>query len=290
MATLTFMAIDVFNKKRYTLWAIASLIFLGAVVFLYSSKNRDSLKPLFPLAPSPQSPSTRSSGAVYPAQILNLGNWKLTLPITIANDSDVPKDIFQPELASFEMSPWFNSSSDKKGVVFRAPVNAPTTANSDYPRTELREMADGGKEEAVWPSTSGTHTLFLDQAITAVPENKPDVVAGQIHGDDDDLIVIRLEDKKLFVARSRSNLATLDENYVLGKRFTIKFVASGGEIAVYYNGRAAPVYILEKEVKEAYFKAGVYTQSNCETEESPALCTADNYGEVVIYKVEVTHE
>ncbi|MDQ1283920.1 MAG: Alginate lyase2 protein [Patescibacteria group bacterium] len=290
MEISTFMAIDTFNKKRYAAGAIILLFFLGTAVFLYSSKNENSSKPLFPLVPSPQSSPARLNGAVFPAQILNLSNWKLTLPITVANDSEAPKDIFQPELATFEMPPWFNLSSDKKGVVFRAPVNAPTTANSDYPRTELREMADGGKEEAVWPSTSGTHTLFLDQAITAVPQNKPDVVAGQIHGDDDDLIVIRLEDKKLFVARSRANLATLDENYTLGKRFTIKFIAKDGEISVYYNGGAAPVYILEKEVKEAYFKAGVYTQSNCETEEAADLCNDNNYGEVIIYEAVVTHQ
>lgn len=179
---------------------------------------------------------------------------------------------------------------DKKGVVFRAPVNAETTSNSDYPRTELREMTADGTKELFWPSTEGTHTLTLTQAITAVPQAKKHVVAGQIHGDDDDLLVIRLEYPKLYLTRSKSNLVTLDENYALGKRFTVKFAANDGKIAVYYNNGASPVYVLDKEVKEAYFKAGVYTQSNCETEESPDLCTADNYGEVVIYNLTVAHQ
>ncbi len=290
MAILTLMAIDIFSKKRYMIGAVVLLLLVAATAFLLSSKSKNGQNPVFPFAPPAQSPSARTGGSAYPADVLDLSHWKLTLPATSPENSSKPLDIFQPELATYEMTPWFRLASDKKGVVFRAPVNAPTTANSDYPRTELREMTADGENEAAWPSISGTHTLFLDQAITAVPKNKPDVVAGQIHGDDDDLIVIRLEEKKLFVARSRANLATLDENYTLGKRFTIKFVARDGEIAVYYNGGVAPVYTLEKEVNEAYFKAGVYTQSNCETEESSDLCAENNYGEVVIYKMNVTHE
>jgi hypothetical protein len=132
--------------------------------------------------------------------------------------------------------------------------------------------------------------LLLEEAITAVPKNKPEVVAGQIHGDDDDLITIRLDYPKLYVARSKKNLATLDENYALGKRFSVKFVAQDGKISVYYNNGAAPVYTLDKKVDMAYFKVGVYTQSNCETEASPNLCTADNYGEVIVYQMLVTHQ
>jgi len=123
-----------------------------------------------------------------------------------------------------------------------------------------------------------------------VPKNKPDVVAGQIHGDDDDLIVVRLEYPKLFLSRGKSNLATLDENYTLGKKFTVRFVASDGKISVYYNDNISPIYTLDKKVEQAYFKAGVYTQSNCETEESPDLCHTENYGEVVIYEIELTHK
>lgn len=227
-----------------------------------------------------------------PSERIDLAGWKLTVPVAAEDDeSSLLADIWQPELDSYQVKPWFSLTADKKGVVFRAPVNAPTTGNSEYPRSELREVVEDAKEEEkFWSSKVGIHTLFLDQAITAVPRNKPVVVAGQIHGDDDDLLVIRLEHPRLYVTRSKSDVYTLDENYTLGKRFTIKFVAADGKIAVYYNGSSSPVYILEKEVDEAYFKAGVYTQSNCETEESADLCTADNFGEVVIYQAVVSHQ
>ena len=226
----------------------------------------------------------------YPAQVLPLTNWKITLPISFADNPKEPLEISQPELATYQANPWFTTTSDEKGVIFRAPVNGITTNNSGYPRSELREMALNGAEDAYWSSKEGRHTLYIEQAITAVPKGKPEVVAGQAHGDDDDLLAIRLDHPKLYLARNKKNLATLDEHYVLGKRFSISFVASDGMFRIFYNGSDTPVYTLDKEVDKAYFKAGVYTQSNCETEEDPELCTADNYGEVVIYRIQVGHE
>ncbi|MGW8184625.1 MAG: polysaccharide lyase family 7 protein [Candidatus Moraniibacteriota bacterium] len=273
------------NKK----WLIilGSLLFLaGVTIFIFSFLKKtpvDKIPPIF--KPIPERPTEPP-----PSQLLDLSNWKLNLPLISIDDEEKPLEIRQPELATYQMGPWFKSTPDKKGIVFRAPVNAPTTSNSNYPRSELREMTADGKDEFFWPSDKGTHTLFLEQAITATPKNKKDVVAGQIHGDDDDLIVIRLEDQKLLLSRGKSTLATLDENYTLGKIFTIKFVAQNGKIATYYNDSLPPVHTLEKKVKQAYFKVGVYTQSNCETEELSELCSANNYGEVIIYQLKVSHE
>ena len=61
-------------------------------------------------------------------------------------------------------------------MTFWDPENGVTTANSSYPRTELREMnADGS--EANWP-VSGTNTLSATLAVTQVPDH---VCVGQIH-------------------------------------------------------------------------------------------------------------
>lgn len=283
------MANDIHSKKFPFVAIIILILFLilGAFIFLINLKKEKGGA----ITPIPQIPPfffKNETEAFYPAQVLNLSNWKITLPVR--NEKPQPLEIMQPELASYRLDPWFTATSDKKGVVFRAAVNAPVTGDSDYPRSELREMSIDGKKEIFWPTTEGTHTLFLDQAITAVPKNKPEVVAGQIHGDDDDIIVVRLDNPKLYLARGKSNLATLDENYTLGKRFTIKFVIQNGQVMVFYNNNPAPVHTLEKKVKMAYFKVGVYPQSNCETEELPELCTDDNYGEVIVYQLIVTHE
>lgn len=223
----------------------------------------------------------------YPSQILNLTNWKVTLPV---GHSENPKEIKQPELATYAINPWFIVSQENNAVIFRAPVNGLTTSGSDYPRSELREMADNGRVNANWNSGKGIHTLFLDQVITAVPKVKQQVVAGQIHDDNKDIVVIRLDYPDLHIRVGGENVHTLDVDYSLGKRFTFKFVVENDQTKIYYNNSTDPVYLLNKKYSDAYFKVGVYTQSNCSKEKSPSLCNNNNYGEVIVYQATVTHQ
>jgi hypothetical protein len=150
-------------------------------------------------------------------------------------------------------------------------------------------MTNNGLTNASWSSANGTHTMFIDQKITAVPSVKKHIVAGQIHDASDDVIVIRLEYPKLFIDINGTDGPVLDSNYTLGKRFTVKFEVNNNQTKIYYNGNTTPSYTLNKSYSGAYFKAGAYTQSNCSTEGSSSLCNENNYGEVVIYKVIVTH-
>lgn len=225
-----------------------------------------------------------AEAATYPAQVLDLTDWKETLP---TGASEKPTEIVQASLSAFAAPPYFQVNAAGDGVQFRAPVNGVTTSGSGYPRSELREMTDNGTKNASWSTTSGTHALFIDQAITAVPQTKKHVVAGQIHDSEDDIIVIRLEYPKLFVDINGKTGPTLDPNYTLGKRFTVGFVATEGKIKVYYNGSSTPVYTLSKSGSGNYFKAGAYTQSNCSKE---TVCSDSNYGEVIIYGLAVRHE
>jgi hypothetical protein len=216
----------------------------------------------------------------YPADVLDLSNWYIGLPV---GEDEKPTNVEQPELATFAMDPWFVATPDCDAVQFRAAVNGVTTSGSNYPRSELREMS--GDDKASWSSTEGTHTMVIDQAITAQPQGRPYVVAGQIHGGDDDLTVFRLEGKKLYVTKeddSRYKLVT--DNYVLGTRFQAKFVVSDGQTKVYYNNVLQTT--ITKNFSGAYFKAGAYTQANCD---NAPPCSDSNYGEVKIYDLDVTH-
>ena len=230
--------------------------------------------------PSPTSQPGNTSGVFVPSQ------WKLTLPI---GSSGKPTEIKYPQLSqSYQADPWFVQLNNGTALRFRAPVNGVTTSGSSYPRAELREMKNNGEDGADWSSSSGTHTMYLDQAITMVPKGKKHVVAGQIHDGGDDIIVIRLEDKHLFINPDNDQEITLDSNYTLGKRFNVRFVVNNNQTKVYYNGVLKFTY--SKSYSGAYFKAGAYTQSNCDRpEEENTPCDATNYGEVVIYKAEVTH-
>lgn len=244
--------------------------------------------PATPTTPT-TAPTAPPSNATYPAQVLNLTNWKVTVPIGTA---ERPTEIEQPQLATYKLEPWF-VVNPQGGVRFRAPVNAPTTSGSNYPRSELREMKNNGQDRASWSSTDGqTHIMVLDQAITAVPQTKRHVVAGQIHDGGDDVIVIRLEYPKLFIDINGDDGPVLDANYTLGERFQVKFEVSNGQTRVYYKGAGDSALTLKHTLTQnysgAYFKAGAYTQSNCSREAANA-CTSDNYGEVIVYDVQVSH-
>lgn len=211
-----------------------------------------------------------------PGEVLDLRGWKLTLP---TGDAEAPTEVLQPELATYT-GEWFSVRPDG-GVAFLALCGAVTTSGSHYPRSELREMT--GKARASWSNTTGTHTLSIDQAITRTPVVKPHVVAGQIHDDADDVIQIRLEGRKLFVAYADGKkTVALDDGYVLGARHRIDITAAGGRVKVAYNG--AQKADLALSGSGWYWKVGVYVQSNVSKGDAP-----DAAGEVVVYSAQVGH-
>jgi len=220
--------------------------------------------------------------AQLPAELLDLGNWKLTLPI---GDAESPTEIKQPELASYELAPYFHLDALRQAVLFQARVDGVTTSGSDYPRCELREMMNDGADNAAWSMISGTHSMTIRQAITQLPVVKAHVVAGQIHDAEDDVVMIRLEGEHLFVEGGGEELGDLNPSYQRGTEFTVRIVASAGVIQVFYDDLSTPKVEVPSQATECYFKAGVYTQSNPERGDEPTA-----YGEVAIYDLEVTHE
>lgn len=231
-------------------------------------------------------PAGATQACGHPAEILDLRNWKVTLPVDDPNRSGTqPLEVKQPDLATYAASPWFKTTSTCDGVQFRAPVNGTTTSGSSYPRSELREMANNGRDNAAWSSTSGTHTMVIKQAIKNLPQDKPHVVAGQIHDGDDDVSVFRLEGSKLYITNGNtSHHKLVTSNYRLGTKFEAKFVVSGGKIRAYYNGVLQTT--ITKSFSGAYFKAGGYTQANC-SNSSP--CSSSNFGQVMVYDISVSH-
>lgn len=215
----------------------------------------------------------------YPADVLDLRNWYVGLPV---GEKEKPLNVYQPQLATYSIDPWFRAADDCAAVQFRAAVNGVTTSGSSYPRSELREMS--GSAKASWSSTSGTHTMVVDQAITAAPNQHPNVVAGQIHDSEDDVSVFRLEGTRLYVTKDDDKHTLVDGDYRLGTRFRAKFEVRDGVIKVYYNDVLKAT--IAKKFSGAYFKAGAYTQANC-GKSSP--CGDANYGEVKIYGLSVTH-
>ncbi|MGH3803755.1 MAG: polysaccharide lyase family 7 protein, partial [Pseudonocardiaceae bacterium] len=197
----------------------------------------------------------RTRACDHPADILDLANWKETLP---TGSSGHPTEVEQPELKTYSADPWFTPNAQCNGVQFRAAVNGVTTSGSDYPRSELREMTDNGSHEASWSTTSGTSTMEIDQAFTHLPQGKAHVVAGQIHDQNDDVTVFRLEGSKLYVTKGNdTHYKLVADDYQLGTRFTAKFVVGNGQIKAYYNDTLAAT--VQAHSAGNYFKAGTYT-------------------------------
>lgn len=232
-------------------------------------------------APQAAASTHGGSGCRVPADVLDLSNWYEGLPI---GEDGHPTDIKQPELADYSIDPWFVATADCSGVRFRAAVNGVTTNGSRYPRSELREMS--GSEKASWSSTSGTHVMVINEEITHLPEDKPQIVAGQIHGPDSDISVFRLEGTNLYVTDGDDHHHQLvTSGYQLGTPFEAKFVVADGQIRAYYNGTLETT--IPADFSGGYFKAGAYTQANCD---NSAPCSDDNYGEVIIHSLTVTHQ
>ncbi|SOE21560.1 Alginate lyase [Spirosomataceae bacterium TFI 002] len=226
-----------------------------------------------------------------PSKVIDLENWKITIPFDQfgkdGSESKVAHEIKQDALNAYILDDFYFVNSSNDGVVFRAHAGGAHTSGSGYPRCEFREMTNG--KEAKWQSSEGKHILEIEQAINAVPDHKKHVVAGQIHstGEFDDVITCRLEDKKLFLSHNGKAGTTLTMDYILGTRFKIKWVVENNEIKSYFDDKLIEAYALK--FPDSYFKAGCYTQSASWGKNDKHNADPQDFGEVVIYKLDVSH-
>jgi hypothetical protein len=213
-----------------------------------------------------------------PGVILDLSGWRLTLPVDTSLPGS-PDEISAADLETFIDTRFFHVDASGRGVVFRAPCGGATTKGSKYPRCELREMTADGRRRASWSTDDAEeHELAMNAAITRLPAVKPEVVCAQIHDATDDLLMVRLERRRLFVESSTLGDVTLDDDYELGRPFDVRIVAGRGRVGVWYDGTQA----MDRRVSRdgCYFKCGCYTQSNVSKGDAD-----DAAGEVVIRRV-----
>lgn len=274
------------NKKRLIYLSIF-LVIAGSVIAVFVIARQPDDTPstvgvrnnITPTKPKPEVEKQASIG--FPGTVIDLTNWKLTLPTADSNGK--PKEILQPQLDTYRLKPFFNLNETDDGVIFRANAGGATTKNSNYPRSELREMTNNGRSQAIWSNEDKTmNVMTIKQAITALPKQKPELVAGQIHDESDDIIMIRLENSRLFVEADGKEIGLLDSNYALGTVFITRIEAADGHIRVFYNNKQMVDY--KKSGSDYYFKAGCYVQSNTDKGDAP-----ESYGEVIIYDLQISH-
>ncbi len=167
---------------------------------------------------------------------------------------------------------YFYTDTRDGAMTFWAPEKGVTTPNSNYARSELREMNRDGSA-ANW-SLSGTHRMSATLRVVSVTSN---VCVGQIHlgtGGSSTKPLLELYyhsngDIVLGTENSPSGGQTLHTvgHVSIGKTWTYTIGVSGGNtIDLTVNGSATH-YAIPSSFKpyKQYFKAGSYNQSSSDS-------------------------
>jgi hypothetical protein len=205
-----------------------------------------------------------------PSQVLDLRTWKINLPTR-------NQQVSQPQLGSFTDAAFQVVTAAQ----FTVHCGDQPQPGSDYARSELREMNPDGSN-AAWSTTSGDHIMRITERVTHLPVAKPQLVCAQIHTDTDYLVLVELNDKRLYVRNRDAVAGVLDSGYELGTFFDLQIRAADGFVDVTYNGVPKARFAVRQ--RSCYFKAGCYLQSSTRTGDQ-----ASAYGQVEISDLVVQH-
>lgn len=172
------------------------------------------------------------------------------------------------------------------------PDGGTTSANTQYPRAEFREMQQtdsGNANKASWGPGTGDHDFSGFSRIMSLPPGKPGVCINQLHDASDDTVMIKtvsLSGKiavvlDVFGAR----VQVLNPDYKVGREIYSRLRILNGNLTVYYSEStsnttsavppASPVYTqngLTTAASGWYHKFGCYAQSNESTDTTGTKC------------------
>lgn len=240
-----------------------------------------------------------------PSGNFDLSHWKLTLPSG--------SEIQASELSNgYTLSKVFYTDPASGAMVFRCPNLAGTTANSNYSRTELREMLDpyssAHDDSNNWTTADGGRMkarLKVARVSTTGDSAKVGrVIIGQIHGPDTEPVRLYFHKKpseakgRIYIASETVGGSTSwstdivtnknGDGIALGELFTyaialkdtrlqVDILRNRGELVNTYIKYIDPAY----RGLNLYFKAGVYNQNNTGTE--------SDYAQASFYSLTHTH-
>lgn len=221
--------------------------------------------------------------------MIDLSTWNLTIPV-----GTPPTTIDTPRLVSGFKNSYFHADSGT--LFFWAPVTGSRTANTEYPRSELRETyADGRLRN--WTYNQADNFLRATLAINQVPSSGR-VVIGQIHAYQSTKPLIKLEyqykDSKQtgsVIAKVRmrpddgeGRTIVVAENVPLNRNFTyVIHLNKAGLLSINAaNGQWSERIGAAWGAKPLYFKAGVYVQDNSGNSQEG--------GKVTFAKLDIDHQ
>jgi hypothetical protein len=224
---------------------------------------------------------------VSPGGNFDLSVWELQLPIgSPGSPTTIPSSQLQGA-SGYSNPSYFWTDKNDGSMTFWDPESGVTTPNSDYARTELREMnADGSAAD--WP-IAGTHKLSATLRVVSVTSS---VCVGQVHlGTGGSSTKPLLE---LYYAPSGAiTLGTENSpdggqtrhsvgSVPLGTQWSYVIAISGGAIHLTINGTTTTYAIPSSfDAYHQYFKAGDYNQSSSSS--------TTNGAKVKFYALTVSH-
>lgn len=213
-------------------------------------------------------PATTLNPNVSPGGNFDLSVWELQLPIgSPGSPTTIPSS--QLEGASGYSNPtYFWTDKNDGSMTFWDPEAGVTTPNSNYARSELREMNANGSA-ADW-AIAGTHRLSASLRIVSVTKS---VCVGQVHlgtGGSSTKPLLELYYAPsgaitLGTENSPDGGQTLHSigNVALGTRWNYVIAISSGQINLTVNGTTTSYPIPSSfNAYHQYFKAGDYNQSS----------------------------
>jgi len=206
---------------------------------------------------------------VAPGGNFDLSIWELQEPVG-SPGSPTTYSPAQLEGPNGHQDAYFYTDPTDGSMTFWDPENGVTTANSMYPRSELREMTSAGTP-ANW-ATTGTHTLSATLKATVVPNH---VCVGQIHlGTGTPASTKPLLELFYFSTGSiaigieqtpagGNEVQTTVGNVPLGTKWSYVIGLSGNAITLVIDGGATQSFTMAAsfDQENMYFKAGDYDQS-----------------------------
>lgn len=241
----------------------------------------------FALLATALSPAAKALSAyLAPSENFDLSHWKLTLP----SGDEVDNVVLN---SGYSYAHVFYTDLQTGGMVFRCPNLGGTTTNSNYSRTELRELLaphdSNSKSDANnWTPEEGgwlSGKLRVDRVSTTGESSKLGrVIVGQIHGPETEPMRLYYVKKpyektgRIYAAmesvgnRTRYStdiVSNVDgKGIALGESFSyqIKLAGTRLDVAIYRADGRKHTYTTSIDSAylglNLYFKAGVYNQNN----------------------------
>ncbi|WUV81818.1 polysaccharide lyase family 7 protein [Streptomyces sp. NBC_01476] len=232
-------------------------------------------------------PSGGLNTSVAPGGNFNLSVWELQEPVGSPGSPTTISSSRLQGAGGFQDQYFYTDGSDG-AMTFWAPEKGVTTPNSNYARSELREMNTNGSA-ADW-SLAGTHRLNASLRVVSVTSN---VCVGQIHlgsGGTSTKPLIELYyhsngDIVAGVENSPSGGQTTHPvgHVAVGTKWSYTIGVSGGNtIDLTVNGTTTHYAIPSSfNPYKQYFKAGSYNQSSSDS--------TTNGARVAFYTLTVSH-